>query len=43
MPELPDWFHAVAEYMLREGLPETIRLSRSQSLRAWSSGFSSAR
>ena len=27
MPELPDWFHDVAEYMLREGLPETIRLS----------------
>jgi polar amino acid transport system permease protein len=27
MPELPDWFRDVAEYMLREGLPETIRLS----------------
>jgi polar amino acid transport system permease protein len=27
MPELPDWFRPVAEYMLREGLPETIRLS----------------
>jgi polar amino acid transport system permease protein len=27
MPELPDWFRPVAEYMLREGLPETLRLS----------------
>jgi polar amino acid transport system permease protein len=27
VPELPDWFRPVAEYMLREGLPETIRLS----------------
>ena len=27
MPELPDWFRPVAEYMLREGLPETIKLS----------------
>jgi His/Glu/Gln/Arg/opine family amino acid ABC transporter permease subunit len=27
VPELPEWFHDVAEYMLREGLPETIRLS----------------
>jgi polar amino acid transport system permease protein len=27
MPELPDWFRDVAEYMLREGLPETLRLS----------------
>ena len=26
MPELPDWFRDVAEYMLREGLPETLRL-----------------
>ena len=27
MPELPDWFSDVAEYMLREGLPETLRLA----------------
>ncbi len=27
MPELPDWFRPVAEYMLREGLPETLRLA----------------
>ena len=27
MPELPDWFRDVAEYMLREGLPETLRLA----------------
>jgi polar amino acid transport system permease protein len=27
VPELPDWFRPVAEYMLREGLPETIKLS----------------
>jgi polar amino acid transport system permease protein len=27
VPELPDWFRPVAEYMLREGLPETLRLS----------------
>ena len=27
MPELPEWFRDVAEYMLREGLPETLRLS----------------
>ena len=27
MPELPDWFRPVAEYMLREGLPETLKLS----------------
>jgi polar amino acid transport system permease protein len=27
MPMLPDWFRPVAEYMLREGLPETLRLA----------------
>jgi polar amino acid transport system permease protein len=27
VPELPDWFRPVAEYMLREGLPETLRLA----------------
>jgi His/Glu/Gln/Arg/opine family amino acid ABC transporter permease subunit len=27
VPELPDWFRPVAEYMLREGLPETLKLS----------------
>jgi len=27
MPGLPDWFRPVAEYMLREGLPETLRLA----------------
>ena len=27
MPEVPDWFRPVAEYMLREGLPETLRLA----------------
>jgi polar amino acid transport system permease protein len=27
MPSLPDWFRPVAEYMLREGLPETLRLA----------------
>ena len=27
MLELPDWFRPVAEYMLREGLPETLRLA----------------
>lgn len=27
MPQVPDWFHDVAEYMLREGLPETLRLA----------------
>ena len=27
MPEFPDWFRDVAEYMLREGLPETLRLA----------------
>jgi polar amino acid transport system permease protein len=27
MPELPDWFRPVAEYMLREGLPETLKLA----------------
>lgn len=27
MPALPDWFRPVAEYMLREGLPETLRLA----------------
>ena len=27
MPEQSDWFRPVAEYMLREGLPETLRLA----------------
>jgi polar amino acid transport system permease protein len=27
MPWLPDWFRPVAEYMLREGLPETLKLA----------------
>jgi polar amino acid transport system permease protein len=27
MPELPDWFRPIAEYMLREGLPETLKLA----------------
>jgi polar amino acid transport system permease protein len=27
MPGLPEWFRPVAEYMLREGLPETLRLA----------------
>jgi polar amino acid transport system permease protein len=27
VPELPDWFRPVAEYMLREGLPQTLKLS----------------
>ena len=27
MPLVPDWFEPVAEYMLREGLPETLRLA----------------
>jgi polar amino acid transport system permease protein len=27
MPHLPDWFRPVAEYMLREGLPQTLRLA----------------
>ena len=27
MPEVPDWFRPVAEYMLRAGLPETLRLA----------------
>ncbi|MEK6274607.1 MAG: amino acid ABC transporter permease [Actinomycetota bacterium] len=27
MPALPEWFRPVAEYMLREGLPETLRLA----------------
>jgi polar amino acid transport system permease protein len=27
VPEVPDWFRPVAEYMLREGLPETLRLA----------------
>jgi polar amino acid transport system permease protein len=27
VPALPDWFRPVAEYMLREGLPETLRLA----------------
>jgi polar amino acid transport system permease protein len=27
MPQLPDWFRPVAEYMLREGLPETLKLA----------------
>ncbi|HEV3480499.1 MAG TPA: ABC transporter permease subunit [Gaiellaceae bacterium] len=27
MPELPEWFRDVAEYMLREGLPNTLRIA----------------
>jgi polar amino acid transport system permease protein len=27
MPLVPDWFRPVAEYMLREGLPETLRIA----------------
>ncbi|HEX9349817.1 MAG TPA: amino acid ABC transporter permease [Gaiellaceae bacterium] len=27
MTLLPDWFRPIAEYMLREGLPETLRLA----------------
>ena len=27
MPELPDWFRPIAEYMLREGLPVTLKLA----------------
>jgi len=27
MPEIPDWFRPVAEYMLREGLPETLKIA----------------
>jgi polar amino acid transport system permease protein len=27
VPDVPDWFRPVAEYMLREGLPETLRLA----------------
>jgi polar amino acid transport system permease protein len=27
VPELPDWFRDVAEYMLREGLPITLKLA----------------
>jgi polar amino acid transport system permease protein len=27
MPELPDWFRPVAEYILREGLPVTLKLA----------------
>lgn len=27
MPFVPDWFRPVAEYMLREGLPETLRIA----------------
>jgi polar amino acid transport system permease protein len=27
MPELPEWFRDVAEYMLREGLPNTLKIS----------------
>jgi polar amino acid transport system permease protein len=27
MPELPDWFRPVAEYMLREGLPNTLKIA----------------
>jgi polar amino acid transport system permease protein len=27
MSVLPDWFEPVAEYMLREGLPETLRMA----------------
>ena len=27
MPEIPDWFRPVAEYMLREGLPVTLKIA----------------
>jgi len=27
VPLVPDWFEPVAEYMLREGLPETLRIA----------------
>jgi His/Glu/Gln/Arg/opine family amino acid ABC transporter permease subunit len=27
MPELPDWFRDVAEYILREGLPNTLKIA----------------
>lgn len=27
MPLLPDWFRPIAEYMLREGLPQTLKLA----------------
>ena len=27
MPQLPDWFRDVAEYILREGLPTTLKLA----------------
>jgi polar amino acid transport system permease protein len=27
MPEIPEWFRSVAEYMLREGLPQTLKLA----------------
>jgi polar amino acid transport system permease protein len=27
MPELPEWFRDVAEYMLREGLPTTLKIA----------------
>jgi hypothetical protein len=27
MPLVPEWFRPVAEYMLREGLPETLRIA----------------
>src|SRR4029450_4861103 len=27
MTPVPEWFRPVAEYMLREGLPETLRLA----------------
>jgi polar amino acid transport system permease protein len=27
MPELPEWFRDVAEYMLREGLPNTLKIA----------------
>ncbi len=27
MPELPQWFHDTAEYILREGLPNTLKLA----------------
>ena len=27
MPQVPDWFRPIAKYMLREGLPETLRLA----------------
>ena len=43
MPELPEWFRPVAEYMLREGLPETIRLAAISVVASLVVGFVSAR